>query len=375
MCYNELIHTYPIVYFFKEGLNMPLAIQIFCAVMAFVFGSVIGSFLNVVILRTPLRQSIVTEPSHCFSCGHRLAWYDMFPIFSWLFLGGKCRYCKSKISPRYMIVESICAVLYCGTFLMYQFAADGAWHEQWLMLPYSAVLFAVLIVLSFVDIDHFEIPYWCSITIAVLGISSIWVFPETPWSERLIAAGIVIVLFGILVFIGGMGGGDLQLMAGASLLLGYRVFAALLVGIVTGSVYGVIKKLRDRKGEAETSAKIKELVLTWYENQLEHDVGFVKDGCDDIIVGSISEGEPDIEWEFLDEKVWHGLPDKSALSRALRENISDEREGGFKIYIKGNEIQKVKYSRRMVFGPFLALGIAAAWFFGVPLISWYISLF
>lgn len=354
---------------------MPLAIQIFCAVMAFVFGSVIGSFLNVVILRTPLRQSIVTEPSHCFSCGHRLAWYDMFPIFSWLFLGGKCRYCKSKISPRYMIVESICAVLYCGTFLMYQYAADGAWHEQWLMLPYSAVLFAVLIVLSFVDIDHFEIPYWCSITIGVLGISSIWVFPETPWSERLIAAGIVIVLFGILVFIGGMGGGDLQLMAGASLLLGYRVFAALLVGIVTGSVYGVIKKLRDRKGEAETSAKIKELVLTWYENQLEHDVGFVKDGCDDIIVGSISEGEPDIEWEFLDEKVWHGLPDKSALSRALRENISDEREGGFKIYVKGNEIQKVKYSRRMVFGPFLALGIAAAWFFGVPLISWYISLF
>ena len=63
---------------------MPVVVNIVYAVFAFIFGSIIGSFLNVVILRTPLRQSIVTEPSHCFSCGHRLAWYDMFPIFSWL---------------------------------------------------------------------------------------------------------------------------------------------------------------------------------------------------------------------------------------------------------------------------------------------------
>lgn len=355
--------------------SLPVGFQVFFAVMAFVFGSVIGSFLNVVILRTPLKQSIVTEPSHCFSCGHRLAWYDMFPIFSWLFLGGKCRYCKSKISPRYMIVESICAVLYCGAYLMFAYWNDAAWSGKVLLLPYSFVLCAVLIVLSFVDIDHFEIPYWCSITIGVLGIAAIWVFPEIPWSERLIAAGIVIVLFGLLVLVGGMGGGDLQLMAGASLLLGYRVFVALLVGIVTGSVYGIIKKVRDRKGEAETSEKILELAKEWYQNQLDRDVGYVREGNDDIIVGSISEGEPDIEWEFLDEKVWHGLPDKSALTREIRKNISSEREGGFKIFIKGGEITKVKYSRRMVFGPFLALGIVAAWFFGVPIVGWYIGLF
>ncbi len=355
--------------------DMPLAIQIFSAAMAFVFGSVIGSFLNVVILRTPLKQSIITEPSHCFSCGHQLAWYDMFPIFSWLFLGGKYRYCKSRISPRYMIVESICAVLYCGAWVMYTYSSDVSWSGKVWMLPFSAVLLAVLIVLSFVDIDHFEIPYWCSITIGVLGIASIWVFPDTPWSERLIAAGIVIVLFGILVLIGGMGGGDLQLMAGASLLLGYRVFVALLVGIVTGSVYGIIKKVRDKKAEKEISEKIRTLALNWYQNQLDSDVGYVREKCDDIIVGSISDGEPDIEWEFLDEKVWHGLPDKAALSRIIRENVSGEREGGFKIYIHGNELQKVKYSRRMVFGPFLALGIVAAWFFGLPIVGWYIGLF
>ena len=345
---------------------MPIALHIFYAVMAFIFGSVIGSFLNVVILRTPLKQSIITEPSHCFSCGHRLAWYDMFPIFSWIFLRGRCRYCKAKISPRYMIIEAITAASYCLAYLRF------GWSWE---LAYSAVLFAVLVVLSGVDIDHFEIPYWCSAVVAVLGISAIFVFRETPWHERLIAAGIVIVLFGILVLIGGMGGGDLQLMAGASLLLGYRVFAALLIGIVLGSIYGAIKKFRDKKREKEISDKIRRIAEEWYQNQLDRDSGYVTDGHDDIIVGSISDGNPDIEWEFLEEKVWKGLPNKAALSQTLREQVSDEREGGFKIYIRGDEIQRVKYSRRMVFGPFLAIGIAVAWLIGIVLIGWYMGFF
>lgn len=346
--------------------NVDLVYKIVYAVLAFLFGSVIGSFLNVVILRTPLKQSIVTEPSHCFTCGHRLAWYDMFPIFSYIFLRGKCRYCKSPYSPRYMIIEAITAVSYCLAYLVFGFT----WE-----LAFAAVLFAVLIVLSGVDIDHYEIPYWCSGTVAALGLLSFLVFRETPWYERLIAFGIVVVLFGIMVLIGGMGGGDLQLMAGASLLLGYRVFAALLIGICLGSIYGVIKKIRDRKAEKELSEKIRKLAEEWYFKQLDREIGYVTDGNEDIIVGSISDGAPDIEWEFLEEKVWRGLPDKLALSRALRENISDEREGGFKIFIKGDEITEVKYSRRMVFGPFLATGIAAAWLFGVQMVVWYINLF
>ncbi len=345
---------------------MPLAYTITYAVFAFLLGSVIGSFLNVVILRTPLKQSIITEPSHCFSCGHRLAWYDMFPIFSWLLLRGKCRYCKAPYSPRYMIFEAITAVLYCLAFLIFGFT---------LQLAYSAVLFAVLIVLSGIDIDHYEIPYWCSGTVAALGISAIFLLPECSWQERLISFGIIVVLFAIMVLIGGMGGGDLQLMAGASLLLGYRIFAALFIGICLGSIYGVIKKVKDTKIEKSVTDKIRELTETWYKNQLDRDVGYVKDGCDDIIVGSISDGKPDIEWEFLEEKVWKGLPDKAALSRALRDSVSDEREGGFKIFISGDKIKKVKYSRRMVFGPFLAVGIAAAWLVGFIIVRWYISLF
>lgn len=344
---------------------MPIALNIAYAVFAFIFGSIIGSFLNVVILRTPLKQSIVTEPSHCFSCGHRLAWYDMFPIFSWLFLRGRCRYCKAKISPRYMIIEAVTAVSYCLAYLVFGFK----WE-----LAFSAVLFPVLIVLSGIDIDHFEIPYWCSIVTAALGLAAFLVFPETPWYERLIALGVIAVLFVILVLVGGMGGGDLQLMIGASLLLGYKVFIALFIGIVIGAVYGIIKKALDRKDEKIVSEKIKQLAMDWYQNQLDRDVGYVLDGHEDIIVGSISEGKPDIEWEFLEEKVWKGLPDKAALSQTLRDNITGEREGGFKIFIKEDLVEKVKYSRRMVFGPFLAIGISAAWLVGEFIMTWYMSL-
>jgi leader peptidase (prepilin peptidase)/N-methyltransferase len=341
------------------------AIDIMCWVFVFLFGAVIGSFLNVVILRTPLKQSIITEPSHCFSCGNRLKWYDMFPIFSWLILRGKCRFCGSKISPRYMINETICAVSYLLAYLRFGFSLEFA---------ASLILFAVLIVLSCIDIDRFEIPYWCSITVAVLGIASFFLFKDIVWYERLIAMGVVGVLFVILVLMGGMGGGDLQLMLGASLLLGYRVFPALFIGIVLGAIYGSVKKLRDRKTEKELSKKIEELAMDWYQNQLDRDVGYVKTGHEDIIVGSISDGQPDIEWEFLDENVWNGLPDKAALSATLRENITDEREGGFKIFIKDDLVEKVKYSRRMVFGPFLAVGIFAAWLYGSYIIEWYMGL-
>lgn len=347
-------------------------IDITMFIFVFVFGSVIGSFLNVVILRTPLHQSIITEPSHCFSCGHRLAWYDMFPVFSWLFLRGKCRYCKAKISPRYMIFEALCGASYLAAYIFFVFIPQT---PDWWALGFSAVMFAVLIVLSGIDIDHFEIPYWCSITIAVLGVASFFVFDNIPWYERLISFGVVLVMFVILVLVGGMGGGDMQLMSAASLLLGYRAFLAILFGMIAGSVYGIVKKVHDREAEKEVSEKLKGIVTDWYQDQLDRDSGYVKQGCEDVIVGSISDGQPDIEWEFLDEDAWHGLPDKSALSKIVRENITDEREGGFRIIIKEDLVTKVKYSRRMVFGPFLALGISIAWLIGTQLIEWYSKFF
>lgn len=195
-----------------------------------------------------------------------------------------------------------------------------------------------------------------------------------PWYERLISLGIVGVMFVLLVLMGGMGGGDLQLMLGASLVLGYKVLPGLFIGIVLGAIYGIIKKCRDHKDEIELSEKIKALVLDWYQNQLDRDVGYVLNGHEDIIVGGISNGNPDIEWEFLDEAAWKGIPDKSALSKLIRENITDEREGAFRIFIKEDLVTRVKYSRRMVFGPFLSIGICSAWLAGDLIISWYMGL-
>lgn len=171
-----------------------------------------------------------------------------------------------------------------------------------------------------------------------------------------------------------MGGGDLQLMAGASLLLGYKVFPGLLIGIVLGAIYGSIKKFRDKKAEKDIAEQLKSIAMDWYQDQLDRDVGYVKTGSDDIIVGSISDGKPDIEWEFLDEAAWVGIPDKAALSKTIRENVTDEREGGFKIYIKDDLVEKVKYSRHMVFGPFLAVGITTAWLIGEFILNWYMGL-
>lgn len=270
-----------------------------------------------------------------------------------------------------MIVEAVTAVLYLLAYL--RFGTIGAWLE----FGIAAVLFPILVVLSCIDIDHFEIPYWCSLTIAVIGIVSFFL-PYTihniVWYERLIALGVVGVMFVLLVLVGGMGGGDLQLMAGASLVLGYKVFPGLFIGIVLGAIYGISKKIRDRKDEKAISAKIEQLVKDWYQDQLDRDIGYIPEGHEDIIVGGISDGEPDIEWEFLDEAAWKGIPDKSALSKVIRENITDEREGAFRIYIKEDLVERVKYSRRMVFGPFLSIGIASAWLVGDIALGWYISL-
>lgn len=81
-------------------------------IIIFIFGITIGSFLNVCIYRIPLGESIVTAPSHCMTCGWKLKWYDMVPVFSWLVLGGKCRNCKSKISVQYPIIEGVNGILY-----------------------------------------------------------------------------------------------------------------------------------------------------------------------------------------------------------------------------------------------------------------------
>ncbi len=115
----------------------------------FMFGAIIGSFLNVVIYRVPLGLNIAVGRSFCPNCKTNLGVLDLFPLFSYIFLGGKCRYCKVKIPIRYFLVELISATLFLVIYLVYGFAYSTAVH---------IVVVSLLISVSFIDYDHHKIP-------------------------------------------------------------------------------------------------------------------------------------------------------------------------------------------------------------------------
>jgi leader peptidase (prepilin peptidase) / N-methyltransferase len=123
----------------------------FWSAVLFVFGSMVGSFLNVCIYRLPLGQSIVSPPSHCPHCKYSIPWYLNIPLFTWLYLNGKCRNCGAPISVRYFLVELLTALTFLMCWLTYGPESVG------LALVYAFFL-AGLIVATFIDFEHFIIP-------------------------------------------------------------------------------------------------------------------------------------------------------------------------------------------------------------------------
>lgn len=224
--------------------------QYFLIVFAFIFGIVIGSFLNVVIYRTQTGESIAKGRSHCANCQHALKALDLIPILSYIFLKGRCRYCNEKISPRYMIVEAITGLCFALSISVF-----GIGFE----FIVSITLFSFLICLSFIDIDIMEIPYWSTISVATLGIISkitdIIVYNQPIKAviiEALVGAICISLPFAILAFFNAMGGGDVQLMAASGILLGYKIIPAALIGIVLGGIYGLIIIIKKRNSKSWT---------------------------------------------------------------------------------------------------------------------------
>lgn len=223
-------------------------------VFVFLFGVIIGSFLNVCILRIPQKETIVSERSHCMTCGHTLAWYDLFPLFSWLFLGGKCRYCKAKISKQYPIVEFTNGVMAVLCFLLGDFSItrmiDGSMGSGDVAYALavsiiSALLCSALIVVSVIDWRTFEIPIGTNIFILVLGIVrlvlELIIFgTDGNWLEYVIGFFVVSIPLAIIYYASkgrAIGGGDVKLMATAGLFLGWKLA---LVALITGCLYGSI---------------------------------------------------------------------------------------------------------------------------------------
>ena len=123
--------------------------EIILTIMAFVFGTMIGSFLNVVIYRIPEGESIVFPSSRCQSCHTPLKWYHNIPLFSWIFLGGKCGFCKAPISKQYPFVELITGLIFVVLFLK----LGLVWY-----LPFVFASFAALFALVMIDFKYYAVP-------------------------------------------------------------------------------------------------------------------------------------------------------------------------------------------------------------------------
>ena len=224
---------------------MVLVAEIILAVLIWLFGACIFSFLNVVIYRVPRKLSFVKGCSHCPDCGHRLSGFDMIPVLSWLFLRGRCRYCGGKISSRYTWIELLggCIALLCVFKIGCNLAA----------LTVFAFL-GVLTVVAFVDIDTMEIPNGFVLAILIIGIVSVITMPGISLAARF--AGILSVSLPLalitLAVPGAFGGGDIKLMGACGLLLGWKLnLAALFLAVLTGGSYGIYLLLSKKKGRKE----------------------------------------------------------------------------------------------------------------------------
>ncbi len=201
--------------------------------IVFIYGIIIGSFLNVCIYRIPLKQDIVYTSSHCMNCGTKVKWYDLIPVVSYLVLAGKCRTCKTKLSKQYPLIELLNGAAYLGIF-------------HYLGLSYEAgmmcVLFSVLLVITLIDIRYKIIPNSILIFLMIIGIVYVVLVDQKFISSIIGFFAVSLILLIIAVISNGqMGGGDIKLMAVCGFIIGWqKILVALLIGSVFGSIIGVI---------------------------------------------------------------------------------------------------------------------------------------
>lgn len=222
-------------------MTNPLIFNIF----AFIFGAVVGSFLNVCIYRLPRSESIVFPASHCPKCGNAIPAYLNIPIISYLILGGRCRSCRERISPVYPAVELTNALL--TLFLFMKFGLS-------LTFLFLFIFCSALVVITFVDLEHRIIPDVISLPGIVVGFGSSFFLHWLGWQNSL--AGILVgggslllVAFGyqLLTKKEGMGGGDIKLLAMMGAFLGWKavpfiIFASSLTGSVIGIAIMLVQK-------------------------------------------------------------------------------------------------------------------------------------
>ncbi len=218
---------------------------IYISAWLFVFGACIGSFINVVVYRLPKKAFLSKARSYCPACNETIRWFDLFPIVSWIALGGKCRACKARISPRYPLVELFCAALAPGCFWRFGF--------EWQTLIAFGVA-VILLAVALIDLDTMEIPDSLVIALIPFAAGAVWAFSEVPLWER--GVGFVTVSVPMLLLSlgieGAFGGGDIKLMAVCGFLLGWRnTLVAFMIALILGggrAIYLIFLR-RKKRGE------------------------------------------------------------------------------------------------------------------------------
>lgn len=234
-----------------------------------ILGLVIGSFLNVCIYRIPLEESIIFPPSHCGICKNKLTPMDLIPVISYIFLKGRCRFCKEKISIRYPLIESLNAILYLIIYLKFGITI--------ITLKYC-VLASLLIVIGMIDYDTQFVYLSTTIFGMIIGILFIiiqYIIYKNGVFDLILGGIIGALIIGSIVYITkGMGDGDIEIAAVCGLFLGVKgIIVGLFLGIVIGGIVGIIilalklKKAKDKMAFGPFIA-IGSLISMMYGNEI-----------------------------------------------------------------------------------------------------------
>jgi leader peptidase (prepilin peptidase)/N-methyltransferase len=200
-------------------------------VFAAAFGAAIGSFLNVVIYRLPRGESLVHPASHCPGCDHAIRPFDNVPVLAWVWLRGRCRDCRIKISARYPGVEALTAALAVAVVVT---------ESSTRQLVLGLVLVLVLVPVTMIDFDHQIIPNKITLPAAVSALI-IGAITDPSYLPTQLIAGVAAAAF-LLVFVlaypRGMGMGDVKLAGVLGLFLGASVAVAIMAGVLLGTIVG-----------------------------------------------------------------------------------------------------------------------------------------
>ncbi|MGI6751744.1 MAG: prepilin peptidase [Anaerovoracaceae bacterium] len=207
----------------------------------FILGLLVGSFLNVCIYRIPLEKTVVKGRSFCPSCEKPIPWYLNIPLLSYIFLQGRCRFCGSKISPSYPLIELLNGLLTLFCFVVYGFNPTAL---------FAAALFSLLIVIAFIDIHHRIIPDGLVVAVTIVALLNAVhqiFFLQGSWHLYffgILAASLPLLILG-LIYPDGMGGGDVKFMAAAGLFVGWKlILLSLFFGCLIALLYVIIQMIR-----------------------------------------------------------------------------------------------------------------------------------